>query len=160
VHPLELSLPAPLSPLTFFQLCGHHPDELIPSIPVVRLLIGQSLRGRRSWSVLPRCLPLVCQLPISYGDAEPLLRALGGGAAPESFQGGLNLTYRLGPTEPGVTVRVKVGGRPGGLAVLVVLLSLKPHAPQHPPGGQHHADWAHPERGCYSQRSQLWNGRR
>jgi N-acetylated-alpha-linked acidic dipeptidase len=35
--------------------------------------------------------------PISYGDAEPLLRALSGPEAPESFQGGLGFPYHVGP---------------------------------------------------------------
>ncbi|MGQ0642486.1 MAG: transferrin receptor-like dimerization domain-containing protein [Gemmatimonadaceae bacterium] len=36
-------------------------------------------------------------LPISYGDAQPLLAALGGPVAPESWRGALPLTYKLGP---------------------------------------------------------------
>jgi N-acetylated-alpha-linked acidic dipeptidase len=36
-------------------------------------------------------------LPISYGDAQPLLKALTGPMAPESFRGGLPITYHLGP---------------------------------------------------------------
>ncbi|MDQ3744736.1 MAG: M28 family peptidase [Acidobacteriota bacterium] len=36
-------------------------------------------------------------LPISYGDAEPLLRALGGPVAPASWRGALPVTYHLGP---------------------------------------------------------------
>jgi len=36
-------------------------------------------------------------LPISYADAEPLLRALGGPMAPEAWRGALPLPYRLGP---------------------------------------------------------------
>ena len=36
-------------------------------------------------------------MPISYGDAQPLLAAMGGPAAPEAFRGGLPITYRLGP---------------------------------------------------------------
>ena len=36
-------------------------------------------------------------LPISSGDAEPLLRALGGAMAPEGWRGGLPLPYHLGP---------------------------------------------------------------
>jgi N-acetylated-alpha-linked acidic dipeptidase len=39
-------------------------------------------------------------LPISYGDAEPLLAALGGPVAPEQWRGGLPLTYRLGGSGP------------------------------------------------------------
>jgi N-acetylated-alpha-linked acidic dipeptidase len=36
-------------------------------------------------------------LPISYGDAQPLLAALGGPTAPTAWRGALPLTYRLGP---------------------------------------------------------------
>jgi N-acetylated-alpha-linked acidic dipeptidase len=36
-------------------------------------------------------------LPISYGDAQPLLAALGGDVAPMDWRGGLPLTYRIGP---------------------------------------------------------------
>lgn len=35
--------------------------------------------------------------PISYADAEPLLRALGGPVAPASWRGALPLTYHVGP---------------------------------------------------------------
>jgi N-acetylated-alpha-linked acidic dipeptidase len=35
--------------------------------------------------------------PISYGDAQPLLQALGGPEGPEDFQGGLPLRYHVGP---------------------------------------------------------------
>jgi N-acetylated-alpha-linked acidic dipeptidase len=36
-------------------------------------------------------------LPISYADAEPLLSALGGPVAPESWRGALPFTYHIGP---------------------------------------------------------------
>jgi N-acetylated-alpha-linked acidic dipeptidase len=36
-------------------------------------------------------------LPISYGDAQPLLAALGGPVVPESWRGGLPITYKTGP---------------------------------------------------------------
>ena len=36
-------------------------------------------------------------LPISYADAQPLLRALGGPVAPDGWRGALPLTYHLGP---------------------------------------------------------------
>jgi N-acetylated-alpha-linked acidic dipeptidase len=35
--------------------------------------------------------------PISYADAEPLLRALGGPVAPAAWRGALPITYRIGP---------------------------------------------------------------
>ncbi|CAM9748772.1 unnamed protein product, partial [Phaeothamnion confervicola] len=52
-------------------ICGYPPEDLVPAIPV---------------------------LPISYGDATPLLRALGGPEAPDEFRGALPLTYRTGPS--------------------------------------------------------------
>ena len=45
-------------------------------------------------------------LPISYGDALPLLRALGGPVAPEDWRGALPVTYHLGPGP--ATVRLKL----------------------------------------------------
>ena len=36
-------------------------------------------------------------LPISYGDAQPLLAALGGPVAPEAWRGALPITYHVGP---------------------------------------------------------------
>lgn len=36
-------------------------------------------------------------IPISYHDAEPLLAALGGPVVPESWRGGLPITYHAGP---------------------------------------------------------------
>ncbi len=36
-------------------------------------------------------------LPISYGDARPLLAAIGGPVAPEDWRGALPITYHLGP---------------------------------------------------------------
>ena len=46
-------------------------------------------------------------LPISYGQAEKLLRALEGPAAPASFRGGLPITYRVGGGEA-TKVRIAV----------------------------------------------------
>jgi N-acetylated-alpha-linked acidic dipeptidase len=45
-------------------------------------------------------------LPISYGDAEPLLAALGGRTVPPAWRGGLPLTYHMGPGPAKVHMRV------------------------------------------------------
>jgi N-acetylated-alpha-linked acidic dipeptidase len=45
-------------------------------------------------------------LPISYGDAKPLLAALKGPVAPEGFRGGLPIAYHVGPGP--ATVHLKV----------------------------------------------------
>src|SRR3984957_17856139 len=45
-------------------------------------------------------------LPISYGDAKPLLEQLGGTVVPEAWRGALPITYRAGPGP--ATVHLKV----------------------------------------------------
>ena len=53
-------------------------------------------------------------LPISYGDAQPLLDAMGGPVAPEDWRGALPITYRLGagPGEGAPQGQVRLGHKP------------------------------------------------
>ncbi len=46
-------------------------------------------------------------LPISYGDAQPLLSALRGPVAPEHWRGSLAITYHVGPGPAKVHLKVK-----------------------------------------------------
>ena len=46
-------------------------------------------------------------LPISYGDAQPLLAALKGPVAPEDWRGALPITYHLGPGPAKVHLKIK-----------------------------------------------------
>ena len=46
-------------------------------------------------------------LPISYGDAKPLLAALKGPLAPEEFRGALPITYHVGPGPAKVHLKVE-----------------------------------------------------
>ena len=46
-------------------------------------------------------------LPISYGDAQPLLAALKGTVAPANWRGALPLTYHIGPGPAKVHLKVK-----------------------------------------------------
>jgi N-acetylated-alpha-linked acidic dipeptidase len=46
-------------------------------------------------------------LPLSWGDAKPLLEQLGGPVAPESWRGALPITYHLGPGPARVRVRLR-----------------------------------------------------
>ncbi|HKW67627.1 MAG TPA: transferrin receptor-like dimerization domain-containing protein, partial [Terriglobales bacterium] len=46
-------------------------------------------------------------LPISYGDAQPLLAALHGPVAPEAWRGSLPITYHVGPGPAKIHVVVK-----------------------------------------------------
>jgi N-acetylated-alpha-linked acidic dipeptidase len=58
-----------------------------PSVPGTRRLDPQDATN----------LPHIPTTPISYGEAQPLLEALGGPVAPEDFRGALPITYHVGP---------------------------------------------------------------
>ncbi|HTH55672.1 MAG TPA: M28 family metallopeptidase [Cyclobacteriaceae bacterium] len=45
-------------------------------------------------------------LPISYGDAQPLLASLGGPVAPERWRGALPMTYHIGPSTAKVHLKL------------------------------------------------------
>ena len=62
-------------------------------------------------------------IPISWGDAKPLLEQLGGRAVPVSWRGGLPLTYRFGPGP--ATVHLKIESDWGTKPVLDVIATMK-----------------------------------
>ena len=79
-------------------------------------------------------------LPISYADATPLLQALGGPVAPESWRGSLALTYHIGagPTEVHLLVKSDWGRKP----VYDVIAKLKGSTDdQWVVRGNHHDGW-------------------
>lgn len=67
---------------------------------------GSTRNARRIPREEAKTLMKIPVLPISYGDALPLLKALGGPVAPESWRGALPITYHLGPGQ--AMVRLKV----------------------------------------------------
>jgi N-acetylated-alpha-linked acidic dipeptidase len=68
----------------------HSGDPLTPSIGATPGAKRLELKDAATLTKIP-------VLPISYGDAEPLLRAIGGPVAPDAWKGGLPLTYHIGP---------------------------------------------------------------
>lgn len=56
-------------------------------------------------SSLPHTVPTA---PLSYGEAEPLLRAMGGPPAAPGWQGGLPFTYRVGPGPAKVHLKLDI----------------------------------------------------
>ena len=67
---------------------------------------GAEPGGRKLPIAEARTLPKIPVLPISYGDALPLLRNLGGPVAPEAWRGALPLTYHVGPGPAKVRLQV------------------------------------------------------
>ena len=58
--------------------------------------VGATKKAKRLDRDRATTLTKIPVLPISYADAQPLLAALGGPVAPESWRGGLPITYHLG----------------------------------------------------------------
>ncbi|MEO7420405.1 MAG: M28 family metallopeptidase, partial [Thermoanaerobaculia bacterium] len=59
--------------------------------------VGATENAKRLGIKDAKTLTKIPVLPISYGDALPLLRAMAGPMAPEGWRGGLPIPYRLGP---------------------------------------------------------------
>ena len=82
-------------------------------------------------------------LPISYAEAEPFLRALGGQAVPAAWRGGLPLTYRTGPSTAQVHLAVTSDW---GLRTIYDVIAELPGAvwpDQWVIRGNHHDGWVY-----------------
>ncbi|HEU5334508.1 MAG TPA: transferrin receptor-like dimerization domain-containing protein, partial [Terriglobales bacterium] len=75
-------------------------DPLTPGVGATADAKRLSVKEAPSISKIP-------VLPISYGDAQPLLAALGGPVAPPSWRGSLAITYHVGPGPAKVHLVVK-----------------------------------------------------
>ncbi len=53
-------------------------------------------------------VPKIPSLPISYGEAEKLLRELGGTRVPDAWQGGLPFAYHVGPGPAAIEMEVEM----------------------------------------------------
>jgi N-acetylated-alpha-linked acidic dipeptidase len=80
-------------------------DFLVPGDP---LTPGWPSRpgGRRIRPEESEILPRIPSIPISWRDARVILEHLGGPAVPEGWQGGLPLTYHVGPGPSRVRLRI------------------------------------------------------
>jgi N-acetylated-alpha-linked acidic dipeptidase len=80
-------------------------------------------------------------LPISYGDAEPLLAAIGGPVAPHSWRGGLGMTYHLGPGAAKAHLKVKSNWDLKTIYDVIGKISGTTSADQWIIRGNHHDAW-------------------
>jgi N-acetylated-alpha-linked acidic dipeptidase len=67
---------------------------------------GATKNARRLAREEAKTLMKIPVLPISYGDALPLLKSLGGRVVPESWRGALPITYHVGPGLANVRLKV------------------------------------------------------
>src|SRR5882762_924072 len=75
-------------------------DPLTPGIGATRQAKRLELKDAQTITKIP-------VLPISYGDAQPLLEALEGRVAPAGWRGALPITYHVGPGPARVHLKVK-----------------------------------------------------
>ena len=75
-------------------------DPLTPGIGAVPGAKRLALSEAKTLTKIP-------VLPMSYGDAQPLLAALKGPLAPDAWRGALPITYHVGPGPAKVHMRVK-----------------------------------------------------
>ncbi len=82
-------------------------------------------------------------LPISYGDALPLLRALSGPVAPDSWRGALPITYHLGPGPARVHLEVAFDWNIVPAYDVIARLRGSELPDQWIVRGNHHDAWVH-----------------
>ncbi len=80
-------------------------------------------------------------LPISYGDAQPLLAALKGPLAPEEWRGSLAMTYHVGPGPAKVHLRVKSNWDIKPLYDVIVKIPGSTFPDEWIVRGNHHDGW-------------------
>ncbi len=82
-------------------------------------------------------------LPISYGDAQPLLESLGGPVAPEAWKGALPITYHLGPGTANVHLKIEMDNRTHPLYDVIATIPGDQFPDEWVLDGNHHDAWVH-----------------
>jgi N-acetylated-alpha-linked acidic dipeptidase len=80
-------------------------------------------------------------LPISYADATPFLKALGGDTVPEAWRGALPLTYRVGPSKAEAHLAVSFNWDRKPLRDVVARIPGAKYPDQWVIRGNHHDAW-------------------
>lgn len=112
----------------------HPGDPLTPGIGAVE---GAPRKPMSEAATLTR-IPV---LPLSYGDAEPLLAAIGGVTAPRSWQGGLPITYHIGPGPARVRLKVHSDWKMARVYDVIARLPGTTQPGQWIIRGNHHDAW-------------------
>lgn len=82
-------------------------------------------------------------LPISYRDALPLLQAMGGEVVPKEWQGGLPITYHLGPGPARVRMKLEFNWDMVKAYNVIARMPGSEYPDQWVIRGNHHDGWNH-----------------
>jgi N-acetylated-alpha-linked acidic dipeptidase len=109
-------------------------DPLTPGIGAVPGAKRLALSEAKTLTKIP-------VLPMSYGDAQPLLAALKGPVAPESWRGALPITYHIGPGPAKVHMRLKFNWDTKRLYDVIVRIPGSEYPDEWVIRGNHHDGW-------------------
>jgi len=109
-------------------------DPLTPGIGAVPGAKRLDLKDAKTITKIP-------VLPISYGDAQPLLSAIKGPMAPEAWRGGLALPYHVGPGPAKVHLVVKSNWDTKRLYDVIVKIPGSSYPDEWIVRGNHHDAW-------------------
>ncbi len=112
----------------------HPGDPLTPGV-------GATRDAQRLEIAAAKTIMKIPVLPISYGDAQPLLEALEGRLAPADWRGGLPLPYRIGPGPATVRVRLAFNWTITPLYNVVARLQGSTYPDEWVLRGNHHDAW-------------------
>ena len=109
-------------------------DPLTPGVGSVKGAKRLALKEAPTLTKIP-------VLPISYGDALPLLRALGGPVAPAAWRGALPVTYHLGPGPATVRLKLEFNWETKPIHNVIARLKGSERADEWVVRGNHHDAW-------------------
>ncbi len=122
--------------------------------------IGATNDAKRLTLSEAKTLTKIPVLPISYGDAQPLLAALKGPVAPDDWRGALPITYHVGPGPAKVHLKVESNWQPlKTLYDVIVTIPGSTYPDQWIVRGNHHDAWVNgaqdPESGMSPEMEEL-----
>ncbi len=88
-----------------------------------------------------KSLPKIPVLPISYGDAKPLLEQIGGALVPDAWRGALPITYHIGPGPATVHLKLDFDWSTRPLHDVITVIPGSVYKDQWVMYGNHHDAW-------------------
>jgi N-acetylated-alpha-linked acidic dipeptidase len=114
----------------------HPGDPLTPAVGATKDAKRLALSEAKVFTKIPT-------LPISYGDAQPLLAALTGPVAPAEWRGALAITYRIGPGPAKVHLKVKANWDSKTIYDVIVKIPGSVYPDEWIVRGNHHDAWVY-----------------
>ncbi|HLY18544.1 MAG TPA: transferrin receptor-like dimerization domain-containing protein [Bryobacteraceae bacterium] len=103
--------------------------------------VGASANAKRLAIKDAETLTKIPVMPISYGDAQPLMAALTGPVAPEAWRGAMPITYRIGPGPARVHLKLEFNWDMKKIYDVVARIPGSPYTDEWIVRGNHHDAW-------------------